>query len=233
MIERWAVGGLAVAMAVVLLVLGGFLLHAGHGAVTATEVEAGPGSSKGVMAGVGITYYQYLPLVLRPNIEVHAPDLVARSLTANTNGVVVVVENRGDAPVVNSFWVDVYIDPHPIPGHVNQTWDQVSKQGLVWGVRGDALPIDVGGAITLTVGDDYYWPDRTLVSWPLTLGLPVYVQVDSANVDTFYGGVPEIHEILGTEYNNVHGPAYVGYGPAAVTGKGGASGDPGALPARP
>jgi hypothetical protein len=72
----------------------------------------------------------------------------------------------------------------------------------VWGVTADLSP---GEAITLTVGDEYYVPAYSQVTWPLSTGTPVYVQVDSADADAAYGAVMELHEILGRPYNNIAG----------------------------
>jgi hypothetical protein len=60
-----------------------------------------------------------------------------------------------------------------------------------------------GEAITLTVGDIYYQPDYSYISWPLSAGTPVYAQVDSVNLDTDYGAVLETHETSGGTYNNI------------------------------
>jgi len=43
--------------------------------------------------------------------------------------------------------------PQPPPTRVNQTWDQLGDEGLVWGVTAAALPLAPGEAITLTVGN--------------------------------------------------------------------------------
>jgi hypothetical protein len=109
---------------------------------------------------------------------------------------------------MNEFWVDVYLNPNPAPTHVNQTWNQLGSQGLVWGVTETALPQLVPGSL-LTLTDGYYQPDYSRVSWPLPAGVPVYAQVDSADALTTWGAVLENHEILGGLYNNILGPAYV------------------------
>jgi len=146
-------------------------------------------------------YPIYLPLAFKHHAV--APDLVVGSLTATSDGVHVVVVNQGNAPVTDEFWVDVYIDPDPAPTAVNQIWEDLADQGLVWGVTSAALPLEPGDVITLAVGDDYYVADYSYVTWPLPEGTPVYAQVDSANLDTTYGGVLENHEIVGGAYNNV------------------------------
>jgi subtilisin-like proprotein convertase family protein len=146
--------------------------------------------------------HTYLPLVARRHTA--APDLVVANIIARPGNVQVVIMNRGNAPVEDEFWVDAYIAPRTPPTRVNQTWDQLGSQGLVWGVTSSALPALVpGGTLTLTVGDAYYWQSLSRVSWPLRLGTPVYVQVDSVNAATTYGGVLERHEIIGEDYNNI------------------------------
>jgi len=188
----------------------------------------------------------YLPLILENHVPA-APDLVVDSITASSDAVQVVVKNQGNAPVVDPFWVDAYIDPDPVPNAVNQIWNDLSDQGLVWGVTADALPaLKPGGTLTLTVqrqgedtlGDSYFWAEFSQIHWPLAAGTPVYAQVDSANAETVYGGVLEYHEIIGSVYNNVGGPVQVTSGGAEGTSGTGPSpggvGDPdGRLPRRP
>jgi hypothetical protein len=147
----------------------------------------------------------FLPLVARNHVS--APDLVVERIVATPNDVQVVIRNVGSGPVTDEFWVETYIDPDTEPTAVNQTWDQLGKHGLVWGVTADALPaLTPGGALTLTVGDAYYWPSLSKVKWPLADETQVWVQVDSAGLAADYGGVLETHEIFGEGYNNVMGP---------------------------
>ncbi|MEJ5309992.1 MAG: LamG-like jellyroll fold domain-containing protein [Anaerolineae bacterium] len=144
----------------------------------------------------------YLPLVMRRYTV--APDLIVENIIATPNHIQIVIRNRGNAPVEDEFWVDVYINPRTEPTQVNQTWDLLSNQGLAWGVTAAALPaLTPGGTLTLTVGDAYYAPDYSRVSWPLAVGVPVYAQVDSYNAETSYGAVLERHEIIGEDYNNI------------------------------
>jgi subtilisin-like proprotein convertase family protein len=146
--------------------------------------------------------YTYLPLVMRNHVS--APDLIVQDIIATPNNIQVVIANLGNAPVQNEFWVDVYIAPRTEPTQVNQTWDQLGSQGLVWGVTADALPaLEPGGVLTLTAGDAYYWPSHSRVSWPLAVGTPVYAQVDSFNPATTYGAVLEDHEMSGEDSNNI------------------------------
>ena len=146
----------------------------------------------------------YLPLVYKgAEMPAGAPDLVVESLVATSDSVQVVVRNQGLAPVIDEFWVDAYIDPHPVPTSVNQVWHDLASNGLVWGVTASSLPLASGDAITLTVNDAAYYPEYSIMAWPLTVGTPVYAQVDSVNLDTSYGGVLETHEITGGPYNNI------------------------------
>ncbi len=150
-----------------------------------------------------VRYHVYLPLGLRGFVT--APDLVVKRLLVASDTVTVVVANQGHAPVTDEFWVDVYVDPDPVPSGVNQIWNALCTEGLVWGVTDGVQP---GEAITLTVGGDYYRPEYSHFSGTLASGTPVYAQVDSANADTTYGAVLESHEITGGEYNNIAGPEF-------------------------
>ena len=73
------------------------------------------------------TSFIYLPILLggqttpTPAPDT-APDLVVESLTVSGSGVQVIIRNQGDGPVAESFWVDLYVDPNPVPTGVNQTW---------------------------------------------------------------------------------------------------------------
>jgi hypothetical protein len=80
---------------------------------------------------------------------------------------------------------------------------------MVWGISAPALPLGPGDTITLSVGNAYYWPEYSNFSGAIQAGSAVYAQVDSANVNTSYGGVLESHEIAGGPYNNISGPVYV------------------------
>jgi hypothetical protein len=141
----------------------------------------------------------YLPVVF--NDYVLAPDLVVEQIMATDYSIQLVVKNEGNVTVVESFWVDVYINPNPAPTHANQIWSDVASEGLVWGVTVDLEP---GETLMLTIGDDYYKPQHSSdISWPLAVGTEVYAQVDSYNVGTTYGRVLENHEIRGEAYNNI------------------------------
>jgi uncharacterized repeat protein (TIGR01451 family) len=146
----------------------------------------------------------YLPLVV--NQFTSAPDLVVHELLVNETGVTVVIGNIGNAPVMTPFWVDVYFNPDPPPTAVNQTWQMLGEEGLVWGVTTPILP---GQTLALTIGDLYFVPEESNFSGVIGVGTAVYAQVDSAAAGSDYGAVLELHEILGLPYNNIIGPVIV------------------------
>ncbi len=171
-------------------------------AVTSAEVTM-PVTGSVLITVTSIIRTTYLPLLLK-NFVV-APDLIVDSLSASSNQVTVVIKNVGNAPVSDAFWVDVYLNPNSAPTGVNQRWQDVGSQGLVWGIQGSALPLNPTASLTLTIGDAYYWGNLSNFVTPLATGLPVYAQVDSVNFLTTYGGVLESHEIIGGAYNNISG----------------------------
>jgi hypothetical protein len=135
--------------------------------------------------------------------DIDAPDLIVEQITATQNGIELVIKNQGEASVVDEFWVDVYINPSPPPTSANQVWRMLCSQGLVWGITESALPLYPNATLTLTLDGPYYMPEYSQVAWPLPAGTMIYAQVDSANADTRYSGVLEIHEIWGWPYNNI------------------------------
>jgi hypothetical protein len=182
----------------------------------------------------------YLPLVMN-NLRPPLPDLVVEQVDVTQGTARVVIKNQGAGTAVEEFWVDLYVDPDPAPTGVNQTWDQLSSYGIVWGVEQSALPLEPGGTITLIYGDSYYWESLSNFPDSLPAGTPIYAQVDSFNSDTSYGAVLESHEIEGEPYNNITGPVSsrvgaLGGGPPEVEQPGGHSGSPDSgadLPPRP
>ncbi len=63
-----------------------------------------------------------------------------------------VIENIGNVSVTDAFRVDAYLNPTTPPTAVNQTWDTVGTQGLVWQVDAPTVPLEVGSFFTLTIG---------------------------------------------------------------------------------
>jgi hypothetical protein len=143
----------------------------------------------------------YLPVLA--NDFGQAPDLIVESVVATGDNVTLVIKNIGDAPVTDDFWVDVYLNPSSAPTQVNQVWQGLSSQGLVWGVT---QIIPVGGSLTLTIKDAYYRPDYSVFDGIIPPDTLVYAQVDSVNLTTNYGGVLEGHEVNSGTYNNITGP---------------------------
>jgi hypothetical protein len=151
-----------------------------------------------------VVHTLYLPLIVKQPI--YAPDLIITHLLATQHHITMVIQNVGNAPVVNNFWVDAYVDPDPIPSTPNDIWQDFADQGLAWGIQGNLPP---GATLTLTEGTALPGITYTLVTWPLRIGTAIYAQVDSAYVGQSYGAVLESHEILGSGYNNISGPANV------------------------
>jgi hypothetical protein len=119
-------------------------------------------------------------------------------------------------PSSAEFWVDLYVEPEPIPTGVNQVWnDGRSSEGLVWGVTASALPLQPGQELRLIYDsrpgavNPYLVGEYSRMAGPVAEGTPVYVQVDSANRDSSYGAVLESHELAGAGYNNIRGPVFV------------------------
>jgi len=174
----------------------------------------------------------YLPIICR-SVLVGA-DLVVERLEVTGSDVTLVLRNVGNGPVTEEFWVDVYLDPEPPPSGVNQPWTELCAEGLVWGVVPPALPLWPGEAVTLTVGDAYFWPSHSYVVWPIEEGSAVYAQADSYNLATTYGAVQELHEVTGAPYNNILGPVYAIPGPTGeVPAWGSDPASSGGLPPRP
>jgi hypothetical protein len=143
----------------------------------------------------------YLPLVFNQPV-LTPPDLVVSKLEATGNSAVVVIKNQGGSPVVDAFWVEIYLHPTTPPTGPNQEWFKLGGQGLVWGIT--TLPLASGQSMTLTLSSPTFFPD---LSSPLPLTLPpgsqVYAQVDSANTGVATGAVLEADET-----NNILGPVF-------------------------
>ncbi|GAB4153164.1 MAG: hypothetical protein Fur005_04030 [Roseiflexaceae bacterium] len=160
-------------------------------------------------------YVVALPLVVR---AAGLPDLVVESITTTGGTLQIVIRNQGEAPVTDTFWVDLYINPTTAPTAVNQIWQTQGGTGAVWGITGSALPIPAGATRTLTIGDVYYQANRSSPTIAITPGTALYVQVDSANTNSTYGGVFETHESEGEAYNNIIGPVAASSTVTAGTG---------------
>ncbi|MBN1935846.1 MAG: tandem-95 repeat protein, partial [Anaerolineae bacterium] len=198
--------------------------------ITITVSDGTDTTSKGFELTVGqqTSWRIYLPVVMQT--FVHAPDLVVDSIAVGQDNVQVVIANRGSAAATGDFWVDLYVNPDPPPAGVNDIWRGRCAQGIVWGVTIDLAP---GETLILSLNDLYMDVSRTTFSG-VSAGDTVYVQVDSANVATTYGGVLETHEIAGQPYNNIKSITVSTTTTASVsTVNGMSSGDPIELPERP
>lgn len=179
-------------------------------------ISDGHGGSDTATVTVQLGLYKlFIPLVL--NNFVSAPDLIVTNISASSTLVEVTIENQGTMATSSGFWVDFYIDPDPVPMHENEVWSDVSDEGIVWGVN---VSIAAGDSLTLRYSTApgapnlFYSEENSGYTGLLPVGTTVYAQVDSAHLNTTYGGVLELHEILGTAYNNVSA-AYTAVAPTA------------------
>jgi hypothetical protein len=168
-------------------------------------ISDGNGGSDTATVTVQLGNYEiFLPMIV--NNFVSAPDLVVTNINASSDLIEVTIENQGSQATSTGFWVDFYIDPDPVPTHENELWTDLSTEGIAWGVT---VSIPAGGSLTLQYSTApgapnlYYSAEDSSYGGSLPVGTPVYAQVDSAHLDTTYGGVLETHEILGEAYNNV------------------------------
>jgi uncharacterized repeat protein (TIGR01451 family) len=175
-------------------------------ATTYSDDPAVAGSYDPTIFEVRNEYLVFLPIVL--NNFISAPDLVVTEIHATSNLIEVVIENQGNAPVVNSFWVDFYINPNPVPMAANDLWPESGLEGLAWGVT-DSLA--VGASLTLIYStvpgapNLYFVAAESLYHDVLPAGTPVYAQADSARAGIGYGAVTEMDELSGAPYNNILG----------------------------
>jgi hypothetical protein len=144
-----------------------------------------------------------LPLVSLPGPR--GPDLVVKSINLTPETAVVVIQNIGDTAILpeDGFWVDLYIDPLLAPGAVNQTVQVLNSDGLVWGVLAPGIYLAPGQEFTLDVSSEYFVHRRSSIPRNILAGSVIFVQVDSANVNSDYGGIFEAHERFGEAYNNI------------------------------
>lgn len=146
---------------------------------------------------------QFLPIIVRSGPQ--GADLIVEKVAVTASGTEVTIRNVGDLTVrsEDGFWVDLYINPASPPTAVNQTIQELHSQGLVWGVFSPALQLDPGQSYTLRVGDTYFVSEKSNIPPRINAGSIIYVQVDSANEDSDFGGVVEVHEVNGGSYNNI------------------------------
>ena len=153
----------------------------------------------------------FMPLIAGPRVASasdnnHSPDIGITEVLITGSDVKLCLQNFGTIASDDAFWVDLYIDPSPPPTGPNQTWnDGRSEYGAVWGVEhGLAL----GTPLCLTLGDAYYHADLSDLPQKFSEDMAIYVQVDSANVNSPHGNVLEFHELENRASNNIVGPIF-------------------------
>ncbi|MFO7680551.1 MAG: hypothetical protein R6X34_10915 [Chloroflexota bacterium] len=130
-----------------------------------------------------------------------------------------VIQNQGNAPAVESFWIDFYINPNPAPTVANELWPEVAAEGLAWGFTDMLAP---GEVLTLTystapgAANDYFVAEESLYNGTLPVGTPVYAQVDSAHAGIPTGAVLELDELPGGVYNNIYGTTATAVSPLST-----------------
>lgn len=160
-----------------------------------------PGYELMVNASVMIPWrFIYMPI----GAKLPGPDIVVEAISINSDGhLEISIKNIGTLPTTYPFWVDLYVDPDPVPMEPNDIWaDGRSRSGLVWHIDPYMQP---GESTILTIGDANFRPLLSRVPGVLPRGTVIYVQVDSANTETTFGGVHEMHEVPGSAapYNNI------------------------------
>ena len=129
----------------------------------------------------------YLPVVMK---EVAAVANLATTLTVDTSVnpplVTIVIENRGDYPVDEPFWVDFYVNPTMPPSSLtgpDRRWQRVSTMGIAWPVT---APLAAnGGSVTLNSAGGF---DPVQTNWST---LPSGVYTFYAFVDSYDNNDPE------------------------------------------
>lgn len=183
----------------------------GNGSNEATTYSDDPavaGSYDPTVFNVADEYLVFIPIVVKNYTS--APDLVVTNINASSDLIEVVIENQGNAPVTNSFWVDFYINPNPVPTAANDLWPESgpNPQGLAWGVT---ERLAVGASLTLSYSTAsgapnlYFVADESLYDGSMPAGTPVYAQADSARAGVGLGAVAELDELTGKPYNNILG----------------------------
>ncbi|MEM7333872.1 MAG: cadherin domain-containing protein [Chloroflexota bacterium] len=187
--------------------------YIGNDTFTYTISDGNGGSSTGtVNVAVGESK-AFLPIGVLDYTP--APDLVVTDIEATADEIRVEITNEGAVATADGFWVDFYIDPDPVPTEEDQVWQDVSDEGLVWGINISLAP---GESLTLVYSTApgapnlYYSSENSSYSGNLPANTTVYAHVDSAHLTTDYGGVLESHEIYDQTYNNISGP-YVSTSP--------------------
>lgn len=161
-----------------------------------------PSASEGIGTIENDDPYRVLLPILN-NGQIDAPDLIPTSIVVDGEKVSISIRNIGIQPVVNSFWVDLFVDPSVLPTKPNHTTESLGETGLVWLVSGTSLPINPQETITISLADQNYRPDFSDFTGTIPQGTLLVVHVDSANSATTYGAIEETHEKNNGRYNNI------------------------------
>jgi hypothetical protein len=145
----------------------------------------------------------FLPLIF--NQFVVASDLVVESITTTGGVLQVTIKNQGNGPVLDSFWVDLFVNPSSIPTQANDMLVQLGSMGLVWGIGGDQLPLAPGASLVLTVYDASFDRLHSNLTGGIPAGATLYGHVDAWNSLSNTGAIYETHEQVGGSYNNILG----------------------------
>ena len=142
---------------------------------------------------LSITSRQFLPAISVQPVDMLPSeiDLIVSDIEVGTQGIQIVIQNVGTAPLSpsNSLWVDVYLSPEVAPTRVNQVWSDLGDYGLAWGVVSEGVRIMPGGQLALNVGDSYFIRELSQLPEVLPAGAEIYAQVDSAKVGSDHGAV--------------------------------------------
>ncbi|MCP5096050.1 MAG: hypothetical protein GY943_10890 [Chloroflexi bacterium] len=137
----------------------------------------------------GIIFQNLLPIIM--NNYAAPTDLTITNFYMMNGNVFVTIKNQGKGAISDDFWVDLYLNPNPIPTGANDVWELLSTYGAAWGVT---EPLSPGQSLTLSLNDTYYVAAKSNMPATIPSGTVLYAQVDSANTNTNYGAVLESDE---------------------------------------
>jgi hypothetical protein len=199
---------------------------------SATVVVAAGGAAAVTVTNTntGVSVYRtYLPFIIKEPAQVQLPDLVVSELsiipaqaaytTSDDVTIKVTVTNTGQTPTASGFWVDLYINPNPVPTHANLPlpWYDTTPQpicstcfGISWSVEQALAP---GESIELFSTSASYEEAFTYwLGWLPAGTHNLYAYADTFNVDNLPGVIDEIDEnnnraeILGVQVTGENRP---------------------------
>ena len=144
--------------------------------------------------------FSYLPSILSNYTAL--PDLIVEQIVIENDDLQITIKNVGNTAVTQPFWVDAYFNPTTPPTQVNQTIQTLGVAGIVWGIDDSILPLMPGESLIITPNDPFYSTQFSNFNGTIPPG-ELYVQVDSANIETTHGAVLEMDEARQHPYNNI------------------------------